>query len=277
MRLKSVARFFDRTVCSDAYSGSQLFKGQLDLHDASVRDSVTHERRTISTSPTISLPSRRCLQIEGYYYIIGTTTGDSFNGEVIRNYHVLHRANGMASVRTTGEVCSDAVGFTACSAMVWVKDDAYVAQSSDLNPQVNLYFAKGEPILVNHIVSLDSRLYIIRSTTVGSSGMLMCQADEIPEPSIEQGIMGVGEYDPITEQRINNNTPVKVLRLRWQSLFGFKNTLADKYKPGDMQVLTSKLVAPKAGTEFLLSDGIWHTVSVTDIGDSWLCHLTQSN
>ena len=71
MRLADAASYFDRVVCADAFTPFEEFKGQFDLFDDSKRDGVTVDRRVLSCSSAVTVPTRRVVLAMGEYWIVG--------------------------------------------------------------------------------------------------------------------------------------------------------------------------------------------------------------
>lgn len=276
MRLHDVANVFNNMVCTDAYTGETLFSGQLGLYDDNKRDSETAERRVLSLSPSVVLPARRAIAAAGTRFILGHGNPDDYRGSTIRVGHVVHEAPYLSQVRTLAQVCLDLPGFTAYAGRAWIKDLAYTEQSSEQVPQHHIHFSQTEPVLVDHIVTYESRLNLVRSVVAGSGGTLVLKCEEMVEPVAELASIVVGVYDPVQDTTTGAAVVAKVVRMRWQSLFAYHNTLAPKFGPGDIQVAVAKVSATVvAGSLLGLSDGAWRVESAVGEGSVWLCRATR--
>lgn len=276
MRLASAARRFDTMLCSDAYTGVKLFKAQLALYDDSKRDSEVTERRVLSVSPDVSIPARRAVEAAGKRYIVGSSFPDVFNGAVIRVGYVAHEASDLSTVYTLGQLAANLAGTQAWAGRAWVKNLAFSEQSSRLDTQHHLHFAVGEPVAADKIVRFESRYYLIRAWYYGPAGSQVTLCDELPEPVVETAQITGGVRDPVTATWSGAPAPVRVVRIRWQSLFSYRTGSGPKFGPEDAQIAIAKSVfTPKAGMLVTLSDGAWVLGSAIDSGDLWLCRASR--
>lgn len=276
MRLHAAATHFNHMVCYDAYTGVKLFKSQLTAFDDSRRDSEGGERRIIELAPGTSIPTRRVIEAEGTRYIVGHPFGDSMFGKPIRIKYVAHEATGLASLQTLAQVCTTTAGTLAYGARAWIKDSKEIDESSQMIGVNHLHFSTAETIPVNTIITFDGTRHIVRKTMKGSAGTLIATCDEIPDPSVQTAVLKSGTYDPVTDTTTTTNTTLTVLRLRWQSLFEYRDTLAPTFQPEDLQVVIAKSVAtPKVGATISLSDGDANITSILDRDGVWICRVAR--
>lgn len=276
MRLAAVASRFNRMACIDAYTGEHAFYAQLGLYDDNKRDSETAERRVLSVVPDTTLPARRVVEAAGTRFILGNGFPDDYLGSVIRTGIVGHVATDLSQIRTISQVCLNQPGFTAWAGRAWVKSLAWIEQNSNLVPQFHLHFALSEPVAAGMLASFSGRLQIVRATIIGSAGTLVATVDEVPEPAIEDATVTGGTYDPVTDTMSTTTQVVRVVRLRWQSLFEYRNNLAPKFGPEDIQVaIAASAMTPRAGMTLTLSDGTWQIASALLEGDVWLCQSVR--
>lgn len=276
MRLRAAASHFDRMVCNDAYSGAQVFRAQLGLYDDNRRDSETAQRRVLSVASGVTLPARRVVAAAGTRFILGHANPDYSHQSIVRVGYVVHEATELAQVRSLAQVCLNQPGFTAWAGRSWVKNLAYSEQSSRLVPQYHIHFAANEPVATQSIVTFGSRLHVVRAVEPGQGGTLVCTSDELPEPAVEMATVTNSTYDPVNDTFTGTPQAVRVLRVRWQSLFQYRNQVAPKFESDEMQVVVAKSVMTvNVGALFELSDGDWKVSSVQSEGDVWLCRVTQ--
>jgi hypothetical protein len=179
-------------------------------------------------------------------------------------------------VRTLAQACTAAAGFTAYAGNAWVKNAAFTEQSSKLVPQQHIHLSPTEAVLEGMLVTLGSRLHIVRTTNPGAGGTLVCTCEEMPEPSIETGTVTNGAWDPLTDSITGAPSAVRVVRVRWQSLFAYSSRLAPAFGPDDIQIAIAKsAMTVLVGAKAVLSDGTWHVASVDSEGDVWLCRATR--
>lgn len=275
MRVKAAARRFDRTPARDAYTGAFCFMGQLGLYDDSHRDSESTERRTFSTSAEAKLPARRVISAAGLQFILGHGFPDTYRGEVIRVGYVAHEAPTLARVRTLAEACTDSSGVQAWGSSAWVKNSADERSSSTLTQQHNLHFAVGEPIGPLTIVDFGQDSYIVRDSRVGPAGTLIAFADRLQQGCFEVAQISTGSWDPITET-LGAPHAVRLLKVRWQSLYEYRSALADRLSEADLQFVVAKVNHDaKPGQDVNLAAGQWRIKTVDDLGDVWVCGASR--
>lgn len=276
MRLAAAASYFNDMLCFDAYTGVPLFKGQLGLFDDNKRDSETSERRVISVASTVKPPTRRVIQAAGVTYILGHSYPDDYQGSIVRIGIVAHEATELTQVRTLAEVCLAQAGFTAWAGKVWFKNAAASDQSSALAPQHHVYYSTSEVVADEALITFGGRILMARMVTSGPSGTLAVQCDQLPNPVIESGTFSGSTYDPVLEVFSGAPASATVVRMRWQSLFQYKNKQAPDFGPEDIQLAVAKsLVTAKPGMTVALSDGTWKLADASDEGLVWLCRATK--
>lgn len=276
MKLSNASKFFDRMTCVDAYTGLNPFKAQLDLFDDSQKDTQGTARRILSTVPSVTIPARRTIAANETHYIVGDHYDDNFNNAVIRRKYVVAEAHTLANYNTLEGTCLSQAGTDAYATKTWVKDSKDVAQVSDLTGQYRISFSNAETVGVNDIISYDGGRYIVRQVDEGSSGILDCIVDQILDPAVEDVNLSVLTYDPITEVSTPTLTPLRVVRLRWQSLFEYRTPFAPKFNYDDAQVVVAKSAAtPSAGSTIVMSDGNWVVNNLLDRGTVWVCHVSR--
>ena len=264
-------------VCADAYTGVFAFKGQLGLYDDNKRDSETHERRVLSTAPGVRIPTRRVISAAGTHFIVGHGSPDDYKGKTIRVGYVAHEATYLARIRTLEQVCLSQPGISAYAGRAWVKDSAFSQQSSKLAPEVHVHFSATETVDAALTVDFEGRLHVVRSVNAGPSGTTVAMCEEIKGSAVESGVvLTLSAYNPLTESPSSSTVVVKIVRLRWQSLFEYHDSTAPKFGPGDLQIAVAKSAATVTpGSTLVLSDGRWRVESVVGEGLVWLCRATR--
>lgn len=277
MRIQAAANRFNQMPCHDGYTGVFLFNAQLNLFDDVRNDSEAAERRIMSLAPNTLIPVRRVIEAGGVWFILGHRNADSFHGTTIRDGYVVHEAPELTRIRTLGEMCRDELGFTAYAGNAWIKNLAWVEQSSHMLPQQHLHYASSEiGIKDDMIVLYGPRKYIIRTTHLGPGGTLVATSDEMVEPVTEIAQIQSDEYDPITDTVGGTSVPVRIVRVRWQSLFRYRNNMAPKFSAEDIQVAIARdVVTVRPGARLVMSDGNWVIASVSAEDDVWLCRAVQ--
>lgn len=275
MKLANAATYFNKTPCSDAYTGTLLFHGQLDVYDDSKRDGLTAQRRMLEVAPGTAIPPRRTVEFAGQRWLIGVQELDQFRGRTIREKYVLHQAEGLAEVRTLRQRLEGSAGTDAYAARLWVKAEKETEISSRSFNHLNLYFSRAEPVEAGQIVGLGGRDYFIRDVYPGAAGHLVAESEELELGAEETGTaVGGLAWDPIRQEYAGDPVPVKVIRLRWQTSFEYFSQATKDFERGDMQAAT--LSAADTGTEIILADGKWRVQAVQIRGGVRFLHLRRS-
>ncbi len=282
MRLIDAARFFDSTVCVDAYTLGNTFMAQLDLYDDSKRDGVTVDRRVLSLADSIVLPARGAFNALNEVFLLGAVHKDSFGGTTIRRKYVCHRADGLASVNTLEQAILGTVGGSAYAARLWVKDNKEVVVSSRLDGFFNIYFSSTETIAVGSVVTIDGRAHLVRNSFVNASGFLLCEADELPITYVSAVVYTdkSGQAYDAAADALGALGPVSCSALwhRFQSGYEYLRPSADKFEPGDITANVSKTNIPAAGANdrFTLLGDTWRVLAVRDNGANvWMLHARR--
>jgi hypothetical protein len=282
MRLAAAAKYFDKTVCADAYTPFTAFYGQLNLFDDSMRDGTTVVRRVLSVDDAVTIPARKTITIHGDTFIIGGDHEDSYGGSVIRRKYVVHRADGVANVRTINQALNVTSATNLFAARLWVKDLKELEISSRLGSFMNIYVASNETVAVGSVVYLSSRWHIVRNTFIGAAGFLVLEADELPADALttcSYTRTGGGVYDPAADIKTGATSTVAVLTHRWQDDYVYLKMSADRFADGDIVAHISKtaITAAEAGDSFVLSSVTYRVVSVRDDGlGAWNLHCRRA-
>lgn len=274
MKLKNVAKYFDRLVFQDAYQPATTFKGQFDVYDDSKRDGLTIERRIVSVAPEVVVPTRKTVTADGVTWMLGDVARDYYKNEAIRHKYVAHLAQGLATVRTFEETLTSAAGLSAYASRVWVKGSKEIEESSDVVDVFNIYFAPDEPVVEGMLINLSGRFHLVRSVYPSAGGFLVALVDELAEPVVVTCTTVKRTYRPLTDTFQEVPTSTTALRIRWQSHFKYPNKASETYKPGDDVLVTLKSsTTPKAGDKVVLSGENYCVISVLDEGTVWSMHI----
>lgn len=276
MRLHAAAKHFNRMPCNDGYTSAFLYNAQLSLYDDSKKDTEGTERRIIELAPELSPPARRVVEAHGVRYILGHGFDDSALGSIIRRKFVAHEATHLATFYTLAQICANAAGTSAWAARAWVKDSKEIDESSKMVGMNHLHMATSEAVGETDIVSFDSVYHIVRKITKGAAGTLILDCDEVPAPVVENATLKTGTYNPITEVMATTTATVRVLRLRWQSLFEYRDIISPTFTPEDMQVVIAKTVAtPAVGASLAMTGGDFLIDSIQDGTGVWICKVAR--
>lgn len=277
MKLRNAARYFDRTVVTDAFDPDVTFKGQMDLFQDVVRDGSTAERRILSVDPGIEIPAHKVVIIDGDTWIVGQLQKDHFKGEAIRHKHVLQLAHGFTALKTFVQAIAGETGRQAWSAMQWVKTIKEPTESSTELGLYELTFADTETVAEGNLLQLRGMWLLIRTVYPSLSGYTSALADQLEGPVLQQAVFASRTYNPASDSYAIVPATITVIKLRWQSYFRYPTQASFKFKVGDDVVIINKTdLMPKANDTFTLDGARYTVASVLDEGPHWSCHVTRT-
>jgi hypothetical protein len=279
MKLSTAAAAFDDLVCVDGYAGTGSFKAQMDLYDDSKRDGYSVVRRILATTPSVSMPARKVVDVKGDKWIVGQVAKDYFRDTAIRHKHLIHKANGLAESYTIAGILATTPAATSTfyAAEAWIKGAREIDESSDVTDVLTMYFSTSESVLTRTIFKLGGNLHLVRNVHGTSSGFNAADVDILDAPNLETVSFATKIYNPVTATYTTTTTSAKVLRIRWQSKFNYFSLSSQTYETGDDVVMVLKTaLTPKTGDTIPLSDGVRVVRAVTSDGDCWHLHVRRA-
>lgn len=277
MRLIKAASHFDKLSVLDAYTNAALFKAQFSIYDDSKRDGLTVQRRVLSVAPSVTIPARRAVKIDGIPWIIGDDSPDYYGDTSIRKGYVIHRPDELATFKTIPQFLAASAGSTAYASKLWVKTGKELEISATAIDQMNIYAAVGEPLNVGTLAYLGGVWAYIHSVYVSAAGFLTATANELDEPVAVTATIGTRTYVPATDTYTTVTTTAAGLRIRWQEAFKYLSKSSVTYERGDIQLmLLTAAGTPTPKDLITLTDGVWKVMSVTNEGAFWSLHLRRA-
>lgn len=277
MDLDVATSFFDGLVATDAYTGTSLFTGQLDLYDAAIRDSPTGWRRTISAA-VITKPTRGVLSVAGAQFLTGRIVFDTFQSDIIRQHLLLQPCDGLfeggssASFLTPG---SPRTPFYAALALrKEMKEEGVSSQFFNL---YGIYTALTEDFPRDYLIKDSTgNFYRIQNVEIQSGQLKTFVAGGIGQALTSVDYSVLGAYNSTTDSETWVTTEgVSAFVERFQDNYRYTQASAEKFKPGD-QVITvsaSVIVAPKAGDKITVGSSVSTVIGAASDGyGSWELH-----
>jgi len=283
VRFSAAASFFDKVVCTDAYTPTDpTFKAQLDLFDDSKRDGATVVRRVLSVSASVTIPARRAVAAVGETWIVaGHGHPDAFRGETVRVKYVVQQADGLASVQTAEQLLSTG-GTSAYVGRVWTKDLKELEVSSKMYGFFTLFLAPTETVSPGQFLTLGGRIYVVRNVYMSAAGLLAAESEELGTDALQAGVSyyarGAG-YSPVTDDVTESAAVVlNLVRMRYQVDYAYPTESAPKYLEGDLRALIRKaaVATARADDQVALSEGRWRVVAAEDEHPCWGLHLRRA-
>lgn len=275
MKLKNVAKFFDKTKAVDAYNSRYSFKCQVEPLDMYRTEGTRIKVRNMSTAPEVTVPARRAIKIDSQAYLVSDSSADHWSGESIRNRYVLQGADYVVEIRTIAQVLEDAPGVQAWASIDFNKYSTDERDSADYHPQYHIFL--GEGAATEHaIIHTTERTYLVKNSYKTPSGLYDAICNELDDPVIDAATFKSRTYNPITDSFTDSSSTIRCIRLRWQDRFTYLSQASEKFERGDVQLFVPSSVTPKAADVVDLSDGPWRVVSVVDSGSHNLLHLRRA-
>lgn len=218
----------------------------------------------MSVAPSVTMPARGVINIDGQPYLVGDTSADHWAGERIRNRYVLQGADYLADVRSIAQVLANTTGTAAYASIEFNKYGTDERDNSDFHPQYHIFFGGGESVPTESLIVAAGRYYLVRQSHRTMAGLIDALSNELDSPVIDAATFKSRSYNPVTDTNTETPTTVRCIRLRWQDHFTYLSQGSTKYERGDMQVFVPTSVTPKASDTLTLSDGTWRILSVVN-------------
>ena len=275
MKLQSAARMGDTVVASDAYGTAQVMVG-FDQLSYSKIDGVAVRKRQISAAPSVAMPARGVITIDGQKYLVGHGAPDYWRGKAIRVSYVIQGADGLANLQTIGQALEGTAPVTAYAAVVFAKYLPDANDSSRMPPQYQVFLAGAEEAPEDTLIGLEGAFYLVKQSYISTSGLRVALANIVDEPCFETVSFANRVYDPVSDSYTSAGTSIKIFRIKWSESFTYLSKASEGFERGDIQVFMLKSSTPKPSDLLTLSDGSWRILSVQDMGATWRCHARRA-
>lgn len=275
MRLYDAARIADTVTASDAYTGD-TFLCQFEPMSFSKIDGVSILKRQASIAPTVAIPTRGCITIEGQTYLVGHGAPDYWNGSVIRVTLILQGATGLAELNSIAAELAGTDPTEAYAALAFSKYQPDSDDSSRYQPQYQIFLAGSESAPADSLIKLGGAWYLVKESYISTSGLLVSLVNLIATPDFETITFSSQTYNPLTDAYTETTSSVKILRVKWSEHYKYLSIGSTQYERGDQQLFLLKATTPKPSDTLTLSDGVWKVLSVQDEGLLWTCHARRA-
>lgn len=276
MKLKDAARFFDKTVAKDAYTGLTAFRCQIEPLDMYRTEGTRIKVRNMSAAPGVVVPTRRVILVGSQRYLVSDSSTDEWEGEALRLRFVLQGADHEIQIRTIAQVLADTAGITAYASIDFNKYSTDERDNSDFHAQYHIFFGGAETVPENAIISTGTDHYLVRNSYLTPAGLIDALSNKLDAPVADTATFKVRAYDPITDTYTDTANAVRCVRVRWQDHFAYLSQGSADYERGDIQAFVPLSVTPKAGDTLTLADGTWHIVSSLALPEYHSLHLRRA-
>lgn len=251
MTLAQASSYFDHTEVTDPYTGSLLFRGQVEPFEDAKRDAYSAYRRVLSVAPTATIPAHRTVDLLGERWIVGQGEPDGMQ-ELHRRKYVLSPVTAELNVSSLSQYLAGVTAYKLWAAPYWVKDAKQESLSSEMPHTFDVFLPS--PVAARMVLWNASGAYLTLSQRPMPSGFFSAfslQLDHAPEVAA----LVTRVYDPVAGAYVVANpagVPVKALRVRWQNLFEQSSEADRKYEDGDVSVVlpTGTVAGPGSVVKF---------------------------
>lgn len=277
MKLLNVAKFFDKTVCVDAYDPAVTFKGQIDPFVMFTVDAARVKRRMFSTAPDVVMPARGAIRVDDQVYLVGDNTDDHWEGRNIRRNYVLLGADDLATIRTIPQALAELDGLEAYALREWTRTEDDSRESAERFSSYSIFLNSDEPVMRGHVIEIRGDYYYVHEVRKSHSGLADAMSSEIQGPVFETVDFSSRVYEPISDTYTKTTNAVRVMRLRWDDGFKYLTKASTDYERGDELIMVLHAFVPQPETSDLieLSDGNYKVVSVRDNGLYWTLQVRR--
>ena len=274
MKLHTAARRFDRTPAADAYTPATTFLCQLAPLDLYKIDATAVKRREMSCAPSVTIPTRQAITIDGQVFLVGDGSSDQWEGTKIRTNYVLQGADHLASLTTIAAALANTAATSAYASLDFSKFQSDSRESADYLPQYQIFIASAET--KPELIQAGGVWYLVKEGYLSVSGLQSLLTNELRDPVFETITYGARTYAPVTDTWSGTTSSVKIFRVRWTEHFRYLTKASENYERGDMQVFVLKsALTPKVSDKLTLSDGAWTVLSIQDEGLTWSLHVRR--
>lgn len=291
MKLAAAAKYFDRDSVYDGYTGNFLFKAQLASYDGSQPDGSFQRRRTVSTAPAITFPTRGVVQVHGERWLFGSPTIDGFYDKPIRQTASAKQVTELYDVLTPGQAADN---IPVSSQRIYIfadyMKDTTEQDTNQYDPQYSCSASPYEQLYTGLFLRTNKLVLHLRSVQDSTLGFTDMLADEVgyaiqdatawPEVWGRTCFVGVqvrGPIDPVTELPTVSQWGTGLLMDR-EKLFARGTEASPETKPGDMSLILSEVTFPtvSVGGEVLINNAKWRIVGSVPYFDAWLTHIRRA-
>lgn len=275
MRLKNVARFFDKEPAYDGYDNSLLFRCQYSSFDDSAGDGSTNRRRGMSTAANVVIPARGCLKLGDQRWLVGSATDDSFQAAAMRkNYNLKRVTNSLAILTVTGAATA-ASGTAAYAQLHYFKDTANALNDADMDTFWNVFFVSSEPVVKGTFLRDEANtLYRVREVYIVPEGLLIAQTDQLDADALQAIVLGGDTYDAINDTVSGSTVSVDVVQVDMSKFY--RNRLPDEFNiRGDRTVFIPATTPVTVGQTFTMQSAEWRIVTTQTESDATVCTVRR--
>jgi hypothetical protein len=276
--LFDVARHFDDIQIANAYTAAVLFKGQFSSFMEASPDGSTAQRRTMSLSPELVIPSRRVITTIDGNWIVGYGNIDGFDGQAIRQSFWIKKATDTFYILTPGEAALASAGVLAYGHKDYLKDTVNGITDAEYDPFWDIYFSTTEPIVKGSFLRAGSTLYRVRTTRIGIEGLTAAASDQLDtgcEVSVTFNLTGA--YSPVTDSYAAGSVATTGIYFDRHQYYNQWTEADLKTMSGDRNlVVASSAVTPTVGKTLTISGRVWTILAATLDIDGWMLHIRRA-
>lgn len=271
MKLKNVAKMFNKSPTYDAYTGDLVFKCQL-VGDSRGSSAMAHSDRSMNVAPGTVIPTRRAIQISGLNYVVGQVAIDEYKGQAIRDNYHLEESKGLMYLLTPGEACLAATGTAFHANREFQHDLTNAGTDSEYDTFFNVLHAPSESVIPGSFFrDTSSRLYRARTDYTDQSGFQVAESDQF-DTDARQAIhfSANGALDIVTGAIAGVSVDTYCVQTDLMKFYRFRTEAEGGQKPGDLVVfVAASAITPVVGALFTMNALNYRVVTVVAELDAW--------
>lgn len=267
MRMRDVARFFDRNPAYDGYTGDFLFNCSYSNFDDVQGDGSTNRRRTLAVDPSLTAPARGVVLLGAQRWLMGDPTDDAFEGDITRHTFNVKRVTDLLAVLTPAQAClyADGAGLPCYVSKLYFRQTVNMPSDTELDSFWNVFFNRSETVAKGGFLRDESGVFFrVRTAYRTPEGFNIVQCDELDADAWQPGVVfQTGGYDPIADKMAAGSVTTNVLQFEPFKFYRFEQQAESQLKPGDRTVfVAASALTPKVGTQFSMLGRNWQVVLV---------------
>lgn len=272
MEFADAVTFFHTDPVYDAYTGALLFYGQT-VPRVINSPGATSRQRTLETAPGTTLPARRAVRWYGSAWIVGNSTLDSYDGDVVKTNFDMKLASDTMTYLTPGQATLGQAGTAFYAHKEYNGDRTDPVSSSDYDTMWAVYCATSEPLSKGTFLNMGGTLLRVRNTYVTHEDFRLVEADQFDDDTLQTAVFNTGSFSLRNDSFAEGNSPVQVIQTDVPKFYEWRTAAESGMQAGDRTVFVAQSsLTPKPGMTFTMLGRGWRALSVVPDHDAWAIH-----
>ncbi len=271
MEFSDVASFFDDDSVYDAYTGAFLFLAHTTAHDDHTSSGATARRRTLTTEPGTSPPTRRVISWYGTFWLVGNNNTDAFEGSEVRRSYGLKKSTGSMALLTPAQACTSAAGTAFYAHREYYRDMTDQRTSADYDVMWNVFCPFNEAVVKGSFLREGSVIYRVRNAYPSVDEFVIAESDQFDADALQTAVFVANSALDLTSDSMSTiSTTVPVIQTDVSDYYTFHTAAESDILPGDRTVFVAKsAITPIVGADFTMLSATWRVLTIASENDSW--------